>query len=49
VRWYLKHTKQENKQGKQVKFIVIREFSGNKTMQEAFEKLIEQPTCEHFE
>ena len=31
------------------KFIVVREFSGEKTMQEAFEQLIERQTCEHFE
>ena len=44
-----KTQKQENKQSKKVKFIVIREFSGDKTMQEAFEQLIERQTCEHFE
>ena len=44
-----KNQKQENKQVKKVKFIVVREFSGDKTMQEAFERLIERPTCEHFE
>lgn len=32
-----------------LKFIVVREFSGEKTMQEAFEQLIERQTCEHFE
>ena len=31
------------------KFIVVREFLGDKTMQEAFEQLIERQTCEHFE
>ena len=31
-----KAQKQENKQRQKVKFIVIREFSGDKTMQEAF-------------
>lgn len=41
--------KQENKQNKKVQFIVVREFSGEKTMQEAFEQLIERQTCEHFE
>lgn len=41
-----KSKKQENKK---VKFIVVREFSGEKTMQEAFEQLIERQTCEHFE
>ena len=44
-----KAQKQEYKQCKKVKFIVIREFSGDKTMQEAFEQLIERETCEHFE
>ena len=44
-----KTQKQENKQSKKVKFIVVREFSGEKTMQEAFEQLIERQTCEHFE
>lgn len=44
-----KTQKQENKQGKKVKFIVVREFSGEKTMQEAFEQLIERQTCEQFE
>ena len=44
-----KAQKQENKQRKKVKFIVIREFSGDKTMQEAFEQVIERQTCEHFE
>ena len=40
---------EENEQSKKVKFIVIREFSGDKTMREAFEQLIERQTCEHFE
>ncbi len=44
-----KNQKQENKQSKKVKFIVIREFSGDKTMQEAFEQVIERQTCEQFE
>jgi uncharacterized membrane protein len=44
-----KTQKQENKQNKKVKFIVAREFLGDKTMQEAFEQLIERQTCEHFE
>ena len=44
-----KAQKQENKQRKKVKFIVIREFSGDKTMQEAFEQVIERQTCEQFE
>lgn len=29
--------------------VVVREFSGDKTMREAFEQLIERQTCEHFE
>ena len=44
-----KNQKQERKKKKKVKFIVVREFSGEKTMQEAFEQLIERQTCEHFE
>ena len=44
-----KTQKQENKQSKKVKFIVIQEVSGDKTMREAFEQLIERQTCEHFE
>ena len=44
-----KKQKQENKQSKKVKFIVVREFSGEKTMQEAFEQLIELQTCEQLE
>lgn len=39
----------KTKQSKKVKFIVVREFLGDKTMQEAFEQLIERQTCEHFE
>ena len=27
----------------------VREFSGEKSMREAFEQLIERQTCEHFE
>ena len=44
-----KNQKQENKQSKKVKFIVVREFSDDKTMQEAFEQVIERQTCEQFE
>ena len=36
------------KQNKKVQFVVVREFSGDKTMREAFEQLIERQTCEHF-
>ena len=41
-----KAQKQENKQSKKVKFIVVREFLGDKTMQEVFEQVIERQTCE---
>ena len=34
---------------KKVQFIVVREFSGDKTMWEAFEQVIERQTCEQFE
>ena len=41
---------EKNKKQKQkVQFVVVREFSGDKTMREAFEQLIERQTCEHFE
>ena len=40
---------QNKKQKQQVQFIVVREFAGQQTMQEAFEKLIERQTCEQFE
>ena len=36
-------------QNKKVQFVVVHEFSGDKTMREAFEQLIERQTCEHFE
>ena len=39
--------KQEAKN--KVRFVVVREFSGEKSMREAFEQLIERQTCEHFE
>ena len=39
----------EKKQKSKVRFIVVREFSGEKTMREAFEQLIERQTLEHFE
>ena len=45
-----KAQKQENKQSKKVKFIVVREFLGDKTMQEAFEQQFpegEAPTLEY--
>ena len=37
------------KQNKKVQFVVVREFSGDKTMREAFEQAIESQTCEQFE
>lgn len=37
------------KQNKKVQFVVVREFSGDKTMREAFEQAIERQTCEQFE
>ena len=40
---------EKQKQNKKVQFVVVREFSGDKTMREAFEQLIERQTCEHFE
>ena len=42
-------SKKNKKQNKKVRFVVVREFSGDKTMREAFEQLIERQTCEHFE
>ena len=40
-----KSKQQKNK----VRFVVVREISGEKSMREAFEQLIERQTCEHFE
>ena len=40
-----KSKQQKNK----VRFMVVREFSGEKSMREAFEQLIERQTCEYFE
>ena len=40
-----KSKQQKNK----VRFVVVREFSGEKSMREVFEQLIERQTCEHFE
>ena len=39
----------EKSQKQKVQFIVVREFSGEKTMQEAFEQVIERQACEQFE
>ena len=36
----------EKSKNKKVQFIVVREFSGEKTMREAFEQVIERQTCE---
>lgn len=33
----------------QVRFIVVREFSGEKSMRDVFEQVIERQTCERFE
>lgn len=46
-----KQTQNQKKQTdrKKVQFIVRREFAGQQTMREAFEKLIERQTCEQFE
>ena len=39
----------EKSKNKKVQFIVVREFSGEKTMREAFEQVIERQTCEQLE
>ena len=39
-----KSKQQKNK----VRFVVVREFSGEKSMREAFEQLIERQTCEQL-
>ena len=36
-------------QNKKIRFIVVREFSGEKPMEEAFEQVIERQACERFE
>ena len=41
--------KKSKNQKNKVRFVVVREFSGEKSMREAFEQLIERQTCEHFE
>ena len=41
--------KKSKQQKNKVRFMVVREFSGEKSMREAFEQLIERQTCEHFE
>ena len=43
------HNQKKQTDRKKVQFIVRREFVGQQTMQEAFEKLIERQTCEQFE
>lgn len=45
---YGESPKARKQAAQKVKFIVIREFSGDKTMQEAFEQVIERQTCEQF-
>lgn len=40
--------KSKNQKNK-VRFIVVREFAGEKTMREAFEQVIERQASEHFE
>ena len=40
-----KSKQQKNK----VRFVVVREFSGEKPMEEAFEQVIERQACERFE
>jgi len=40
--------KSKNQKNK-VRFVVVREFSGEKSMREAFEQLIERRICERFE
>ena len=37
------------KQNKKVQFVVVREFSGDKTRRDAFEQLFERQTGEHCE
>ena len=50
IRYSMEVAMEKNKKQKQkVQFVVVREFSGDKTMREAFEQLIERQTCEHFE
>ena len=39
-----KSKQQKNK----VRFVVVREFSGEKSMRETFEQLIERQTCERL-
>ena len=36
------------KQNQKVQFVVVREFSGEKPMREAFEQVIERQTCDQF-
>ena len=44
-----KEIRSRKNQKNKVRFVVVREFSGEKSMREAFEQLIERQTCEHFE
>ena len=43
------YSRKSKNQKNKVRFVVVREFSGEKSMREAFEQLIERQTCEHFE
>jgi hypothetical protein len=45
----VKMLKNEKRETKKVKFIVTREFQGERPMKEAFEQLIERQTREQFE
>ena len=38
-----------NRQKNKVRFVVVREFHGEKSMRETIEQLLERQTCEHFE
>ena len=40
--------KSKNQKNK-VRFVVVREFSGEKSMRDAFEQRIDRQTCERFE
>ncbi|HAK17384.1 MAG TPA: hypothetical protein DCM43_00735 [Lachnospiraceae bacterium] len=45
----IQQNSQDSKSRKKVLFIVSREFSGQQTMKQAFEQIIERQTCEQFE
>ena len=48
-RTFYQAAEKSKQQKNKVRFVVVREFSGEKSMREAFEQLIERQTCEHFE